>query len=294
MKQPTHLVYDCFPFFNELDLLKIRLHDLNAVVDKFVIVEATRTFQKKEKPLFFQDNKHLFKEFEHKIIHVVVDKYPNFFTKFRFPTPWDYDDHQKRQIDRGLKDCKPDDVIIISDLDEFPDPQKILEYKDRSGIKVFRQYQSYYFVNNVCRKIHTFGGKATAQFNDNGYGFWQGSVMLNFKDFENANKTRNFRDKSAEQGITIIQEGGWHFSYMGGIQKIIEKLGAWTHPEYNTPENRDPKRIEYIIRNGKSLFYNDEQYELVDIGSSSLPFPKYLKENFAEYKDLVLPIQNAG
>ena len=38
------MVYDCFQFFNELDILKIRLHVLSDVVDRFVISEATETF----------------------------------------------------------------------------------------------------------------------------------------------------------------------------------------------------------------------------------------------------------
>ena len=45
------MIYDCFAFFNELDLLEIRLNALDEVVDRFVLVEATRTFQKKEKQI---------------------------------------------------------------------------------------------------------------------------------------------------------------------------------------------------------------------------------------------------
>ena len=44
-------------FFNELDLLEIRLNTLNNYVDKFVIVEATKNFSFKEKPLYFEQNK---------------------------------------------------------------------------------------------------------------------------------------------------------------------------------------------------------------------------------------------
>lgn len=131
------MIYDCFAFFNELDLLEIRLNELDPVVDKFVLVEATRTFQKQPKPLYFEENKSRFKDFEHKIIHVVVDEYPNFFSRFRIPTPMDYDNHQKNQIIRGLKDAKPDDVIIYSDLDEIPRAEKIMQYKDVPGIKIF-------------------------------------------------------------------------------------------------------------------------------------------------------------
>ena len=70
------MVYDCFQFFNELDILKIRLNVMNDVVDKFVISEATETFSGLKKPLYYEENKEMFKEFEDKIIHVVVDDTP--------------------------------------------------------------------------------------------------------------------------------------------------------------------------------------------------------------------------
>ena len=58
------MVYDCFQFFNELDILKLRMHVLNDVVDKFVISEATVTFSCEKKPLYFQENREMFQEFE--------------------------------------------------------------------------------------------------------------------------------------------------------------------------------------------------------------------------------------
>ena len=54
------MVYDCFQFFNELDILKLRMHVLNDVVDKFVISEATVTFSGEKKPLYFQENREMF------------------------------------------------------------------------------------------------------------------------------------------------------------------------------------------------------------------------------------------
>ena len=44
-------VYDCFTFFNELDLLEIRLNELDNVVDYFVLVESKRSFQNKPKEI---------------------------------------------------------------------------------------------------------------------------------------------------------------------------------------------------------------------------------------------------
>ena len=70
------MVYDCFQFFNELDILKLRLHVLSDVVDRFVISESTVTFSGDPKPLFYEENKEQFQEFQDRIIHVVVDDTP--------------------------------------------------------------------------------------------------------------------------------------------------------------------------------------------------------------------------
>ena len=112
------MVYDCFQFFNELDILKLRLRILNPVVDKFVISEATTTFSNIPKPLYYEENKEMFAEFSDKIIHVVVDDTPPGDTHVR-------DTFQKSAVGRGLKDCTDDDIIIFSDLDEIPNPEKI-------------------------------------------------------------------------------------------------------------------------------------------------------------------------
>ena len=50
-------IYDCFPFFNELDLLEIRLNYLDPVVDYFVLCESRVTFSGISKNLFYEDNK---------------------------------------------------------------------------------------------------------------------------------------------------------------------------------------------------------------------------------------------
>src|SRR5215207_4343303 len=99
-------VFDCFPFFNELDVLEIRLAELDALVDCFVIVEATRTFTAKPKPLYYADNRERYDRFSHKIIHVVVDDLP-----LDAPTHWIREAHQREAIMRGLTDARPEDRI---------------------------------------------------------------------------------------------------------------------------------------------------------------------------------------
>lgn len=279
-------IYDCFAFFNEMDLLELRLRELWDTVDHFVLVEATRTFQKQPKPLFFQENRARFKEFESKIIHIVVDKYPTFWTKFRPVTTWHYDNHQKEGILQGLKGAAPDDLIIVSDLDEIPLPEKIRECANRPGIRVFEQFQSYYFLNYVCTRIHDYGGKAVAQRNRDGFGRWRGSVMLEKKLISTIKDTRNFRDEEGPH-IQVIRDGGWHFSYMGGIEKIIYKIQSWTHAEYNKPEFGSKEAVIKNVLEGRDLFGEDMRYELFDIDTPSLPFPTEIKKNRARWAPML-------
>lgn len=123
------MVYDCFQFFNELDILKIRLNVLDSVVDRFVISEATETFSGLKKPLYYEENKEMFAAFADKIIHVVVDDTPK---GDRWGTH-ERDTFQKNAVTRGLRDCTDEDIVIFSDLDEIPNPDKIREICRISG-----------------------------------------------------------------------------------------------------------------------------------------------------------------
>lgn len=279
-------VYDCFAFFNEMDILELRLRELNEVVDYFVLVEATRTFQKKEKPLYFQQNKERFREFLPKIIHVVVDQYPTFWTKFRPVTTWHYDNHQKEGAMSGIKNAAPDDLIIFSDLDEIPLASKVLEYKNKPGIRVFEQFQAYYFLNYVCTRIHDYGGKAIAQQNRDGFGRWRGSVMLEKKLITNMKDVRNFRDVEGPH-ITVIRDGGWHFSYMGGLEKVMYKIQSWAHQEYNTPEFNTKEKVLNNILSGRDLFGEGMTYQLFDVRDPRLPFPKDLIQHPERWAHMV-------
>jgi beta-1,4-mannosyl-glycoprotein beta-1,4-N-acetylglucosaminyltransferase len=274
------MIYDCFAFFNELDLLEIRLNELDSVVDRFVLVEATRTFQKKPKPLYFAENKQRFARFLPKIEHVVVDHYPHFFSKFRIPTAWDYDDHQKEQILQGLKNCRPEDVIIVSDVDEIPRPELITQFAHVPGIKVFKQRLYYYFLNCFIRKY------PEPIPVENGVMYWQGTVMLNYRDIKNIQKTRlNRGTRESNSKITVIPEGGWHFSYLGGVKKVIEKIEAYAHQEHNKDEFKDPDRILKVISQGGSLYGEKLDSEIVPIDAS---FPRFVQENQKALKELIL------
>jgi beta-1,4-mannosyl-glycoprotein beta-1,4-N-acetylglucosaminyltransferase len=285
------MIYDCFTFFNELDLLEIRLNVLSDVVDKFVIVEATRTFQGKEKPLFFQNNKDRFKSFENKIIHIVVDHYPYLVARLRKAHAWDMEKFQRNQIQKGLKNCVANDTIIISDLDEIINPSRLKQVIGKNSISIFELRNYAYFIN--CES------KAEEKW-------WAGPVVISYKNFVRPQRLRKVSNKMNSNNmavvknrfrriaksiveplyrheINLIKDSGWHFSYLGGAEKIIEKLEAYSHTEYNTPQYKNRDSIIRLIETGMDIFGRGMKYEFVELGDS---FPQYLRDHRARYRSL--------
>jgi beta-1,4-mannosyl-glycoprotein beta-1,4-N-acetylglucosaminyltransferase len=269
------MIYDCFAFFNELDLLEIRLNELDKVVDKFVLIEATRTFQKQPKPLYFEENKERFASFLPKIIHIKLDHFPNFFYKFRVPRPWDYDNYQKDQIAKALVNCSPDDIIIYSDLDEIPNAKKIIEYKHKPGFKVFQMKHFYYYLNGLEVEKDSLDKPV----------YWNGSVMCFYKDFSSVKKLRMQRDIKKYPKNILIEDGGWHFAYLGGVEKIIQKISSYAHTEHNTAEFKNQQRILERINQGKGLY--DDSISINYLKKIDDTYPDYLVKNQLKFSHLI-------
>lgn len=267
------MIYDCFTFFNELDLLEIRFNILNDYVDKFVLVESTKTFTGKDKPLYYKENQERFSKFKDKIIHVVLDETPNEYA-------WYNECIQRNSISKGLINCNDDDIILISDLDEIPNPELINKYKDIEGIKLFEMTQHYYFLN--CKAITQ--------------GVWLlGPKMLSYKDFKHYTDDKQefipyseHLIKELNEGTTPstiryfrhlyhIKNGGWHFSCLGGANSVIQKFNSFSHTELNTKELNDAKALKKRIEKHK--------------GFVALPvenyLPQYIVNNKEKYSDLI-------
>ncbi len=258
------LVYDCFMFFNELDLLEIRLNELNDVVDKFVIAESTRTFSNDIKPLYFLENKEKFSKFLHKIDYIVTDE-----TNLpKFESAWTYEHFQRNIMQQKLEGCSDDDIIIISDLDEIPDPEMILKYKDKEGIKAFDLKHYNFYLNYITPDEP----------------WTRGPKVLFYKDLRNTNLTSVRLGKGEH-----IPEAGWHFSYLGGLEKVIYKIKSASHQEYNTPYHMRKERIESIINRGDDLFERGYGFKIVPLDKS---FPEYIIKNKSKYSALILEKQS--
>lgn len=238
-------VYDCFMFANELDLLKIRLAELDEVVDYFVLSESRETHRGFEKPLFFEENKHLFAPYLHKIIHIVVERNPDF-------VPWQRESHQRNCLIRGLTHSQLNDIILVSDLDEIPRKETLIQaieliHKNRSAIYVLEQDMYFGYLN--CP-----------------WAPWPGTVMSTFRSFKPYGATlfRDLRDK-----LPRIRKGGWHFTWMGGDHKQAEKLQKMTPHTELTIDG---------LESWKKLFEST-----VPIDET---FPRYVVENQAYFKSI--------
>jgi beta-1,4-mannosyl-glycoprotein beta-1,4-N-acetylglucosaminyltransferase len=283
-------IYDSFLFFNELEILKLRMNILNDVVDYFVVVESTITFSSKPKQLLFQENKHLFDEFKDKIIHVIVDDTPTSFLEINYikdcktdydilknkilkyvdESPnwpreqfqWGIETYQRESIIKGLTGCNDNDIIIVSDVDEIPNPLEITNLKnsDINDVFEFKQNMFFYYINML---------KQTD---------WSGPKSCSFKTLKNISLN------SLRQNIhttNIINNGGWHFSFMGGEEKIIEKIESYAHQEYNNPYIKN--NIKDNIKNNMDPFFRGYLTK-IDI---NLTYPKYILDNLEKYKHLI-------
>ena len=254
------MIIDCFPFFNELDLLEIRLRLLDDIVDRVVLVESTRTFSLNKKKLYYNENKERFKKYNKKITHIIVDSTPALFDKvfiYRidkifwrlknkksiFLNPHDIDWYQKDMVSKGLKKCKGDDILILSDLDEIPDPRIFNNVNFGSEKKVLELDNFCYFLNY----------KVYDRYNNNKIK-WLGPVIMNHENFRSfhteRSEARNVKKENLNHNLKIIQNAGWHFSYLGGIKKIQYKIRSAAHTELNTKKINTKENIRKMINEG--------------------------------------------
>lgn len=291
-------IYDCFIFFNELDLLEIRLNELNGFVDYFVIVESDKTFTGNYKGYIFEKNKSKYKSILHKIIYIKV-------TMPSKINPWQAEFLQRNKIKEGLKNCNENDIILISDIDEIPNLKKIKINKLQLKKNYFNIISKLYRLNiiltpveRIIQKINNYKFSIIKLYNklvytvfikkntiyscqQNLYFYylngiysekWIGTVITpyyNFKYIFNSN-TQIIRDVK-DNGKWILN-AGWHFSYLGNVNAIKKKLDSYAHTEYNTPEYNQTEILMRKIENGIHIIHN-KKIKYVEINKT---FPNYV------------------
>ena len=266
---------DSFMYFDEDLVLDIRLNTLNDKVDKFIIVEATKNHAGEDKKLNFKIGNFL--KFKDKINYIVVDDLP---VNVKSPKKGWHENHardqyQRNSIERGYKECSENDIIMISDIDEIPDPKKLNEFKIKNRYACFLQ-------KNFQSKINLLNVTD---------GDWPGTKICQKKYLKSPQWLRNIKAKKKplwkifSQKIQIIKNGGWHFSFLKDPAAIKNKIKSYSHQEFNTKEFTDIKLIKEKISLGKDLFQRKIDYEKINIDDS---FPEYIVKNKDRFKDWIL------
>ena len=269
------MIYDCFQFYNELDLLELRLHELYPVVDKFVISEATKTHSGKDKPLRYIDNIDRYKKYQDKIIYLAYDNFDR-SKEWRYEDGWKLENDQRRYILQGLKHVKSSDIVMISDLDEIPSRDFVLRLKidyikNPENYKVPITLRSQMYYGKLNYKVTSPEDVAS----------WRGTVVINGEILRQNSDLHWYR--SYKDAFPNIENTGWHFSYVGTLDDIIYKMESYAHQESNTPVIKN--KIRENLEKGVDLF-NREGYTLEKVSIDDT-YPELVKTNPEKFESMI-------
>ena len=271
-------IFDCFTFYNEFDLLELRLNELWDTVDYFVISEASSTHSGRPKPFLLEDNWARFEKYASKIRHLKNTDVP--VTN----DSWVIERWQRKSIERGLTDMRPEDIVIVSDCDEIPSAAAIQAIKEDTndydryilGIPLFYFKLNYMMVQPSTR---------------------QRNIMVT--------RGRVFTDPQAERALTfhgskglplnysnsefcILDMAGWHFTYFGDSNFTKNKIYSFAHTETaGIVGDVDSLSVDWMIENkvGIAGFSGQERFEYVEVDDY---FPEYITNNLDQWQHMII------
>jgi beta-1,4-mannosyl-glycoprotein beta-1,4-N-acetylglucosaminyltransferase len=271
-------IFDCVTFFQENLQMELRFNILNDVVDKFVVCESVYDHRGKEKKINF--SKYKYPEVISKIEHIIITK--------KFPeknTPWQNQSWQREYILEGIKDADKNDLIMFSDPDEIPNPEKLKNFNPRKKYSIFLQ-NMYTYRLNIFNKYESP---------------WEGTRICKKKDLSSVDWLRDkvlaknlkypFWRIDKEKNIDLIEDGGWHFNYLLKPEQISKKLKSlaaiqWDWGEKLTKEEFfSINNIEEKISSKKDLFNRGHNYQKITIDES---FPQFIRDNLDKYKNWLI------
>lgn len=262
-------------YFDEDLMLEVRLNTLFEHVDQFVICEATLDHAGKEKKLNFDIKK--FEKFKKKIKYIVVDDLPK--TVETFKKNWHpahlRDQFQRNALVRGLKECDDNDLIMISDLDEIPNPKKLSEFGEKDKYACFVQ-------KNFSLKLNLHNKSEPK---------WFGTRMCRKKDLVSPQWLRNIKAKSRPfykffkpKFDKFINGGGWHFSSVKSAEGIYKKLDSYAEQQWNNKKYKNMDIIRRKIRKKEDLFDRNHEFEVINVDAT---FPNYIYKNKKKFEDFI-------
>jgi beta-1,4-mannosyl-glycoprotein beta-1,4-N-acetylglucosaminyltransferase len=224
-------IYDAFLFSGEFDLLYLRVSELASVVDHFVVVEATTTFQGRPRVVAPLESDPRLAPFMSRLHHVVVDDLP------RDATPWVAEYVQRNALGKVRSYAEPTDLVILSDVDEIPSRRAVGLAMERPEGEILALDMRFFY-----------------------YGFnWEQPVR-----WDRARVVRaKVLDRLSPQELrlfpypdTVLPDAGWHFSYFYKraelVERIRSKVNSFSHREYATEKYLDDGYLSFCATGGLS------------------------------------------
>ena len=290
-------IYDCITYFDEDILLNFRLNCLNKYVDKFVIVECKYNHRGIKKG--FNLNLKIIKDFKDKIIYIKVNEKPSNLNIIKktdnkktinskhILNGYIWDHFQRNKIIDGLKDCKPEDIVMISDLDEIPNLKNINFSKIKERLIFFRQKILFYKFNLLYKNRFWYGTRACKKKN-----------LITpqwLRDIKNKkyNKFRIdiFFSTKKYSDIFYVKNGGWHYTNLKSAKDIFKKFRNYAHYLEFKLSKLKLKDIKKMILKNRAIYNHEvDQRENKFKGDIKLYklnrkyWPNFLKVNYKKYK----------
>ena len=293
-------IFDCFMYFDEELVLDVRFHHLYKYIDYFVIVESEFNHKGEKRDLNFDINK--FSKFKDKILYLVKNNQPQEINEIseadsendknnKYIINAAYRENSQRNfIMEGLKKANDEDIILVSDVDEIPKIDNIDFNNIKEKIFLFKQDMFYYKFN---LSIPNFK--------------WTGTKGCKFKNLKNPQWLRNIKDRKypfyrldtffSENkyiSIKIIEDGGWHFSYLKSANEIKHKLKSYLHHREFDLQSLSIKQIEETIKNKMAIYdlKADKTANKVGTGVKLQNFdkqklPRYIQSNEILFKEWI-------
>lgn len=261
-------IYDGFTFFNELDLLEIRLEELYEHVDKFILVESDHTFTNIPKPYYFEENKERYSKYLDKIIHIKINS-------SKHENPWDNETVQRDAILQGCIDADSNDLLIMSDVDEIP-RNNIIDFTRTSDNDIF----------SLCIPFFFFKFNFLSTLNEC---YYPNIIIARMKIAKELgtqtirNKRLFLADSSNEYYSNYSRQtfnhAGWHFTYLGDTEHLRKKFVSYSHA-IDLPQGwaeRYQLEDELYDGFGSRYFVKFDDY-----------FPKTVTRNIEKYQQYIV------
>jgi beta-1,4-mannosyl-glycoprotein beta-1,4-N-acetylglucosaminyltransferase len=256
------MVYDLTQYCGEDHLLKLRLETLENIVDRFIIIEGTKTHTLLDKPLYFLEQQEKFKKYliSGKLIYLHGD-----YCIFKNPFFNDFSARIELQKVMQKQKLNLNDIILHGDLDEIPNPKILADQIEKYSSPIML---------NMKQRILCLDLEGDSTHN--------GTIVIDTKTLL-SNALHELRNNRHKVPFTIVDNSGWHFTYCNSPLKIIEKLNSFAHASECPEKVKDINFILKCIENKTDL--TGQKLKKMDLNENN--FPLSILKNISEYSQFL-------